>query len=195
MEIMKGRATKWFLFAFSVCLFCGAVDYAVKWLTPPKPQTTEVIYMTDVGDKRKLAGVSDHIFIGKVLFQLNTAKEGSLLKTHFQVQVLENLKGNLAEKVTVKQQGGYDKENQSFLLEGDPLLKPDQIYLFATRCDKHPNDHLLIPIVGDIPLTVNNQQTFPQSRSLSYDDLSQQIIEEMKQGIQHEIPYDPRAKP
>jgi hypothetical protein len=188
---MRGRATKWFRFAFFICLFCSAVYYAVKWFTPSEPRTTTVNYMTDVADKRKLAGISDHIFIGKVLSQLNTVQDGSLLKTCFQVQVLENLKGNLVGKVTVTQQGGYDQEKHSFLIEGDPLLKPDQIYLFATRRDKPAHDHLLIPVVGDIPLTVNNQQ----SDALSYDGLSRQIIEEMKQGIRYEIPYDPRTKP
>ncbi|MFZ5627372.1 MAG: hypothetical protein ACOY3H_08550 [Bacillota bacterium] len=59
-------------------------------------------------------------------------------KTFFEVQVVENLKGNLGDKFIFRQDGAIDeKNNEKIIIENYDLLSPGQTYLFFL--DKVPD--------------------------------------------------------
>lgn len=125
-------------------------------------------YVVDVTDDRKLVGISDNVFIGKVIAltgnKPNTPPPeagdipGFSPQTQFSVEVLENIKGNLNGTITVSQYGGYERRmivvKQLVLATGDKLLQPDETYLFATGYNNIDGWHTLTASkYGNLPIS------------------------------------------
>ncbi|CAI9393601.1 hypothetical protein ACTQ5K_21355 [Niallia sp. Sow4_A1] len=126
---------------------------------PNKSKVEEVIlhpdFITDVTDDKKLVGVSDNVFLGKVIKQTGTKSiEEYLPETQYSVEIIENIKGDLSGIVTVNQQGGYleyeDGQKELVLFEGDELLVEGNTYLFSTRYLESENWYTLIPAYGNL---------------------------------------------
>lgn len=97
----------------------------------------------NASNRRKLVGASDHVFVGRVLKKVSSKGTQALKPipgvdsttpdTQFEVEVVNNIKGNLHGKVTVSQHGGRDKNGQLVLLEKDPLFEPGKVYVICTN--------------------------------------------------------------
>ncbi len=137
-------------------------------------------YATDISAPRRLSGIVDNIFIGKVVDQKRTfSRVGDDVWTLFDVQVEENIKGSLDGIVMVNQEGGYDnKLSRMILVEGDSLLIPGETYLFATRFHPEGGWHTLVPVYGDIRITSDDHRTHMTST--------------FRTAVQEEIPYSPQ---
>lgn len=64
-------------------------------------------YFVDNAGGRFVEGASDYILTGKVLKQVGTKRTGVYPETQYEVEVIENLKGNLQGTIIVDQIGGY----------------------------------------------------------------------------------------
>lgn len=113
----------------------------------------------DVSDKRRLVGFASNVFVGRVGEQVGTegvptSKPGyTAPQTQFSVEVLDNIKGLVAGKVTVNQHGGY-RDGVLVVMEGDHLLVPGQTYLFVTRLNaEHGWYTIVAPAVADVQIT------------------------------------------
>ncbi|MRG85993.1 hypothetical protein [Salinibacillus xinjiangensis] len=120
----------------------------------PTIQTMETNTVIDISNPREVVGFSDNVFVGKVIKQVGTKSLNSYPETQFEVEVLDNIKGELEGTITVNQQGGYEGDHL-FLMEDDKLLVEGETYLFATRYLKEENWHTVIPVGGDIQ--INNE--------------------------------------
>lgn len=139
-----------------VALF--ALSAAYTQMTRPAYSYTEALYATDVADPRQLAGISENIFVGRVLAAEGTHYPDLIPESLFAVEVIENLKGELKGRITVNQQGGLwpvdseSKQQELHLVNEDALLVPGQSYLFATRADAAGRWHTVVPLYGDIAI-------------------------------------------
>ena len=117
---------------------------------PLSVERVEFAAVTDFGDARRLVGFAEDVFFGEVLDAGKTSDGEPLPQTDYQVQVVDTIKGDAAGVVTVTQEGGYVAErNELRLMEGDTLIEPGHVYLFATRSD--PNGrHFVVPEFGDV---------------------------------------------
>lgn len=122
-----------------------------KFTSPESIKYLHVQYAADFTDDRILIGASHNIFVGKVVKVVGS--EGRRLgpETQFQVEVIENIKGDLRGAVIVNQLGGY-KDNILYAVEsgddegsGSYLLQPGSTYLFATRFLEEKNWYTLNP--------------------------------------------------
>ncbi len=108
----------------------------------------------DVNDERQLVGSASNVFLGRVDRQVGNEElqiaddpESNIGQTQFSVEVLDNIKGDLAGTVTVSQKGGYqeyvadrgpqkgERVRELVQFEDDPLLEPGQEVLFVTNYD------------------------------------------------------------
>ena len=108
----------------------------------------------DVNDERQLVGSASNVFLGRVDRQVGNEglrvagdPEPNIAQTQFSVEVLDNIKGDLAGTVTVSQKGGYQeyvadrgpqkgkRVRELVQSEDDPLLEPGQEVLFVTNYD------------------------------------------------------------
>lgn len=90
-------------------------------------------YAFEADDKRKLVGASENVFVGRVLKKVGSkgipalepipGEDNSSPATQFEVEVINNIKGELEGKVVVNQHGGDDRDGQLTLLEEDPLFE------------------------------------------------------------------------
>ncbi|MFS0862201.1 hypothetical protein [Fredinandcohnia sp. 179-A 10B2 NHS] len=145
--------------------------------TPPENpiiKTMEANTVIDITNPREVVGFADNVFLGKVIKQVDTKSLSGYPETQFEVEVLDNIKGELEGTVKVNQQGGYDGD-YLFLMEDDKLIEAGQTYLFATRYLKDENWHTLIPVGGDIPFTGDEEKN--------------EIIETYQQAFKEEIPF------
>lgn len=177
-----------------VLLISGVYVYFNFSHQKPEVMNASASYVTDIHDQRKLSGFSSDIFIGKVIEKSGNKQTGDIPETQFEVEVIESLKGEAAGNVTVNQQAGYDEDGHFFTIDGDKMLTPGKIYLFATVYDSAHDYYTLVPNAGDIPLTVKDEMSVSGHDNITYDETSQKIIEEMKKGIENEIPFDPEKK-
>ena len=146
MELLKERPRA-ILLAFALTSALAAAYFVVAAHAPSllgrevPVRIAEGSAPWEFGDERKLAFVSTNIFIGRVVEQVggqDIPSDGgeSWPRTQFSVQVLQNIKGQLAGTVIVDQDGGYYRTAQGvelILIDGDPLLEPGQTYLFAVE--------------------------------------------------------------
>ncbi|WP_420878986.1 hypothetical protein [Rhodococcus sp. (in: high G+C Gram-positive bacteria)] len=173
--------------AFSIAA-CSteAVDTSAGKQTAAEQSTltgshSEASWVIDIHDQRQVAGFADAVFVGKVLEQVGSAADRSAIpETQFRVSVTEALKGELAEEVTVNQQGGTDpKTGEVLLLDDDPLVEVGKTYLFATRYNADLDFYTVIPITGHAVLNDSN------ARGLQSDD----AVERMRDAVANEVPY------
>lgn len=163
-----------------VAMSAGVVWYVregqARTTGEPTVRNTEVSFITDFSDARKLVGAVDNVFLGRVKAQQGThTNAGATPWTLFEVEVLHNIKGSLQGTVIVEQQGGFDEEDNAIILvENDPLLQPEQTYLFASK--RNGDVHTIVPGYGDVPVRD------VQGRA--------QVIQTFTQALREQIPYN-----
>ncbi len=116
-----------------------ALDTPVATPTP-EVFITHPAYAYDFRDKRVLVGFADTVFLGEVVEQVGSRglptsdPEDEIPQTQFTVKVIERIKGDPPDKIVVSQGSGIEKASGSLvLLDGDPLLKPGEVVLFAAN--------------------------------------------------------------
>jgi len=134
-------------------------------------------FATDLRDDRKLAGIANNIFIGKVISEVGDKKLDVIPETQFNVQVIENIKGSLNEDITVNQLGGKE-DKKIVLVENDKMIEPGKVYLFATRYNEAENWHTLIPTYGDI--------------ALDNDTKKKESVEKYKKAYKEQVEFSPK---
>lgn len=139
----------------------------------------EISFVTDLHDARRLVGLVDNVFVGRVVAQAGTHKpDGRLPETLFTVEVVRAIKGSLAGSVTVNQQGGFSEEdNAVILMENDQLLEPGTTYLFATRASEGGQWHTLVPGFGDLRIGSEQEQAA--------------LVQKFEKALREQIAYQP----
>lgn len=151
MRLTKIKGRRLTLVFCSVLMITLGVCY---WIWVHSPVVMLVTPAFDFSDDRKLAGSADNIFIGEVRAQVGRAGRYPLIETQFAVQVLENIKGNLPEKVVVNQQGGKFW-GQTVLIQGDRLVESGKVYLFVTSYNQVEEWHTLVYTYGRLEITTD----------------------------------------
>lgn len=109
-------------------------------------------YPADFSDDRILVGASHNIFVGKVIKQVGNKSIGAAPETQFEVEVIDNIKGDLKGVVVVNQMGGYMDGilyviHDDIVIPGEEkkntLLNSGETYLFASRFNENENWHVL----------------------------------------------------
>lgn len=147
----------------TVALLFGLVVIlaSISTLTVKKPAANELVtlhpqYPAEFSDDRVLVGASHNIFVGKVLRQVGTVERGIGPETQFEVEVLDNIKGEFVGTTIVNQQGGYS-EGKLYVIEGDlftkdsteeSLLQIGSTYLFMTRYSPKYDWNTLVSVPG-----------------------------------------------
>jgi hypothetical protein len=192
MTFLDGRIARLSL-ALAV-VGAGFVVYSILAEGPPGTDGTgsgdvvnlEVDYAFEPTDERQLVGFATNVFVGRVVGKVGT--EGApvsgpqadvIPRAQFSVAVLNNIKGDLGGNVTVSQTGGYDKSvGREVRIEGDPLLKPGQVLLFATSYDREEGWYTVAAQpFGTVPIENGQQKT--------------NLVERFTQAREHQIPFDP----
>ncbi|MFJ5718299.1 hypothetical protein [Neobacillus sp. NPDC093127] len=177
---MDKTKRKWsFIIGPAIAALLALGFFVPKFITNTPPEnpiisTIETSSVIDIGNPREVVGFSDNVFFGKVIKQVGTKSLGGPPETQFEIEVLDNIKGELNGRIKVNQQGGFEGK-YLFLIDDDKLLLEDQTYLFATKYESNENWHTLVPVGGDIP--VNS------------DEDRKELIEQYKKAYQEEIPF------
>jgi hypothetical protein len=116
-------------------------------------RAADLEYAADFSSDAVLVGASHNVFVGKVIRQLGSKERGIGPETQFQVQIIDNIKGDLKGVVTVDQIGGYKNGVLYTVSEdaGSPkgdsayLLQPGSTYLLATRYNRTEDWYTLNP--------------------------------------------------
>lgn len=107
----------------------------------------------DIFDEKKLSVFAGNVFVGRVI-ERSGSKVRSGIEVQFRVEVLGNIKGELAGQATVNQQGGSDPErNRLEIFAGDFPLSAGSTYIFSTRHSAEMGWHTLVPRSGDVNVT------------------------------------------
>lgn len=101
-------------------------------------------YPADFSDNSILTGAAHNVFVGKVTMQTGTIDFIGHPATQFEVQIINNIKGNLEGSITVNQEGGI-KNDILYLMDNSPLLQPGSTYLLSARYDPEGNFFTLNP--------------------------------------------------
>jgi len=92
-------------------------------------------------------GAVDNVFVGKVVKKVSNIVNDDKPDTIYQIEVLENLKGELVVDVEAKYHGGYRKDGTLILNTGDIIVddglpEVGETYIFSTF--SQPDGSLLI---------------------------------------------------
>jgi hypothetical protein len=172
---------RWMIFAASA--MAAAIAFSV--LGPdlfledstenPEMQNIQGSYAFDITDHKQLVGWADNVFIGKVIETEGTSNEDGMLETLFQVEVAENIKGQLQGRIIVNQQGGYEG-NKLLLVENDQLLMEGESYLLVSRHNNQHGWHTIVPVYGDILISDESHRD--------------ELINTFKSAYENEVPFD-----
>jgi hypothetical protein len=156
--------------------------------TQPAITYTEALYATDVSDPRQLAGITENVFVGRVVSFNETHYPDLIPETLFTVEVLDNIKGELKAEVVVNQQGGHWQADENgnpgelHLVNEDAMLIVGQTYLFATLPDAEGQWHTLVPVYGDIPLKDDSHRA--EVTAVFEDAVQNQVIYDLNDYAQ-----------
>ncbi|NVP17932.1 hypothetical protein HUU51_04405 [Candidatus Gracilibacteria bacterium] len=93
-------------------------------------------FVLDFSDYKNVLGFAENVFVGKVVKNNGTYNNLGAPETHFEVEVLYNIKGKLKGNINTIFEGGY--ENGILIIgEGNRLLEEGGIYLLVTMGDVH----------------------------------------------------------
>lgn len=122
---------------------------AVVWyFHTPSPQKLEKLpissvtsfYIYDTTSDRETVGASDYVFVGALGAFEGYTYEQDLPYTEYEINVLQNLKGELPtdRPVSLKIAGGLDKSRQyTVVVDGDyPIPEKGKQYVFAAGVDR-----------------------------------------------------------
>ncbi len=148
------------------------------------------LYVTDIHDDQKLAGISHNVWFGQVNAKTSQVEDkDDEPYTLYSVTVLESLKGTLPNRVAVVQYGVDFSNGGKYRVEGDPdLLESGKSYLFVTRTNAAGDEHTVVPGVGNLPLDV--AKGADRSTVLESDDANRLRIR-FQEAIDNQIEYDP----
>ena len=129
-------------------------DFKKAHPSPPlhngSPGSPALLFPADISNDQILLGASHNVFVGKVVTQSGNKETEIGPRTQNQVQVIDNIKGELRGVVTLDMLGGYGKDGKLILVEdessssGNSLLQVGSTYLFATRYNQEENWYTLI---------------------------------------------------
>lgn len=182
------RRTIWFtVIGISILIMVLAVGQYAKGGAPVRGIGTP-LYVTDITDDRKLAGLSDHIWIGQVVSKTGQDEaEDKIPATHYSITVFESLKGTLGETVPVVLEGEDLSDGREFRMEGAPnLLRPGKSYLFVALADSR-GELRLVPGVGSQHIDVAENAS--KETVLASDD-AVKLRERLQAAIADEIPFE-----
>lgn len=156
------------------------------------------IYSFDVENSGALIGAANNAFIGKVVRKIPDSKMLSAFpETQYEVEVIENIKGNLNGTVTVNQEGGiidgtlYASEDSDIKTSSGAtefLLTEGSTYFFATRFLESENWHTVIghrtarELISEIPTA-----TAQEILKFSYTN---ERVQEIAEAYTKEIPLE-----
>jgi hypothetical protein len=164
-------------------------------------------YITDFSDDQKLMGATHNVFVGKVIKKDNSKNLGIGPETQFSVEVISNIKGDLAGVVKVNQFGGYEN-GILYLREGgdtgvpendlnkdsntDKLIEVGKTYLFASRYNAEQNWHTLVS-------HPNARKLISADKNLSLDQLKLLVekdekVKKWQEAYKTEIPFESDVK-
>lgn len=152
-------------------------------------------YPADFSNDEVLVGASHNVFVGRVVKKVSEKDPSGYPETQFEVQVIENIKGDLNGNVTLNQQGGFKNgisyavayEPDEILKGGDSnyLLQIGSTYLFATRYYEKENWHSLNPHINARKLLSTDAGTDASTlKSLANEDGR---VNQLKSAYENEI--------
>ena len=151
----------------------------------PITRSIEVRFLDNLDNDQIFVGAMHNIFIGKVLKKVGqTNTNAAPITTQFEVEILDNIKGELSGKMVISQEGGYD--NGIFTtIEGQALLTAGSTYILSARTDG--TSHYLISSFprGKILLS---QNPFITGDELQTVIASNKDVQSLKDAYIHEQP-------
>ena len=157
------------LITFGV-LFLWASDRATSSSPDPIP-------VTDASDDRKMVAVTEHVFLGSVVEELEEIRDGYPWPTVvYHVEVREVFKGSLAEEAIVYQAITDVKERAL----GGYKLETGKTYLLATQFNAREGWHTVSSVNQHIEVT-----------SIEH---AQELRERFTSIIEQEIPFNPEYR-
>lgn len=133
----------------------------------------ETHYDHNVTVPEEVVGDADHVFVGRVERFLGTELLGSEPDrepcTSYEIEVLQNIKGDLRkELIQVQKYGGFDEEHGHILLDGeeDFFPQPGEILLFVAYAQENGSLIVSTGAYGNIRL-----YTKEEAESVTEEDL------------------------
>lgn len=144
----------------------------------------DALYAINVSDDRELIGAATDVFVGKVIEQVGTSTE-PYVRTHFRVEILETIKGDVSGKVIVNQRGGFQTINGDTVLlltEGDELLQQGETYFFSTKGNDE-RGYTFIPVYGNILIKTEEdyQNTMKRFQKALAEEIPEKLPEKREQ--------------
>ena len=138
-------------------------------------------YVTDVSDRRRLVGLVDNVFVGRVIAQgspLSRTGSDWDVWTPFTVEVKTTIKGAEMQMVAVLQEGGFSEDGSMWTSTADEeMLEVGRSYMFATQFSVDDGWHTLVPSYGAV--------------LISSEESEGDLIESFENALRNQIPYDP----
>lgn len=158
------RAGVFASFAAVILLWAGLGCGADTVPTPEAPVETggmEASHSFNAADKRQLVAFADNVFVGRVIKRTGSvtsptsSPDTRVPETQSGVEVMKSIKGELEGTVTVSQFGGpvdvvveragrRVTEREVDLFQSDPLLKPGEVVVLATRRNPSRDWHTIV---------------------------------------------------
>ena len=149
------------LVIFIIAMICGVIWYFNNRNSNYKPNgklNYDTVLVNEETNPYYQVGFADYVFIGKVDKEIErTFSDYGSARTIYEIEVTENLKGDLQNIIKVTYPGGYDKDGTLILHKGDyitdeELPKIGENYIFVGI--GQPNGTILLQdLYADTPYT------------------------------------------
>ncbi|HHY72372.1 MAG TPA: hypothetical protein GX497_03935 [Bacillus bacterium] len=153
-------------------------------------------FVYDVNNKNEAVGISDYVFVGKVVSNNGTIykdvvtmedengkpKEVGTPYTSYTIEVVDNIKGKLKKDspIDVLKHGGVTQDNKAvFVFENDELPEANKFYIFLGYAQKDgsilisgPNSNILLNTsANQLKQNINSLKEYQEYRKAFQDEI------------------------
>ena len=145
------------LVIFIIAMICGVIWYFNNRNSNYKPNgklNYDTVLVNEETNPYYQVGFADYVFIGKVDKEIErTFSDYGSARTIYEIEVTENLKGDLQNIIKVTYPGGYDKDGTLILHKGDYITDEEfdtsQVDFEVSR-NYSPVNHIIALGQGDL---------------------------------------------
>ena len=148
-----------------VCCVLWYFDNKNSNYNPNGELSYDIVIVNEETNPYYQAGFADYVFIGTVNQEIKrTFSSNGSARTIYEIDVTENLKGNLQDTIEVTYPGGYDEDGTLILHKGDHITDEGlpgigETYIFM-GVGQPDGTILLQDLYADIPYSEENKEKY-----------------------------------
>lgn len=172
-------------FQKSVIFEVETTTIEIQNIESPTQPIVSATFLYDIEIPNEVVNQNDFVFVGKVTKHLYTTTDMDktiLPLTYYEVELLDNIKGEIERKIVLCNFGGYAEDGYLYMLEENTLPIVDEIYIFIVS-QKPDGSFLIEHEFQKVQISILNKNSILENNMVKlYSTIQSNQLKEKEKG-------------